>query len=205
VLDHLHLGDRVGQLDDLGRAATAGECDVHMLRARAQGLEHAVERQPAVDQRVGDLVEHHEEEVARQNRGLGLFPAVARQLARAFEILALPAEAVAQAFDGNADLLEHAVLAEARRRHLHELVDLHGLAAAVCAQGEAEGCGALALAVAGVDDDDAAAFAFGLFVGLFAGRGFYLHEGFRSWVFLWCAQATGYFPPRMSPGLRPPP
>jgi hypothetical protein len=70
---------------------------------------------------------------------------------------------------------ERSVLAEARRRHLHELVDLHGLAAAVCPQRQPEGRRALALAVAGVDDHDAAALALGLLVGFLAGRCFDLH------------------------------
>src|SRR3989344_4578914 len=117
VLDQLHLGHGVGQLDDLGGAAAAGEAHVHVLGPIAQGLQHAVERQPAVDQRVGDLVQHHQKMLARQDGGARLFPAVARELGRVLQVLALPAEAVAQPLDGQADLLEHAVLAKARRGH----------------------------------------------------------------------------------------
>jgi hypothetical protein len=51
VLDLHHLGDGVGQLDDLGRAAAARDAHVHMRRPLAQRLQHAVQRQPAVDQR----------------------------------------------------------------------------------------------------------------------------------------------------------
>jgi hypothetical protein len=62
------------------------------------------------------------------------------------------------------------------RRHLHELEDLHRLAAAVGAQRQAEGGRALALAVAGVDDDQTAALALGLFRRAWlAGWGFDLH------------------------------
>src|SRR3989344_1813855 len=75
VLDQLHLGHGVGQLDDLGGAAAAGEAHVHVLGPIAQALQHAVERQPAVDQRVGDLVQHHQKMLARQDGGARLFPA----------------------------------------------------------------------------------------------------------------------------------
>src|SRR3989344_4519273 len=181
VLDQLHLGHGVGQLDDLGGAAAAGEAHVHVLGPIAQGLQHAVERQPAVDQRVGDLVQHHQKMLARQDGGARLFPAVARELGRVLQVLALPAEAVAQPLDGQADLLEHAVLAKARRGHLHELEDLHSLAPAMGAQRQAKGGRAFALAVAGVDDDEAPAFALGFFVAFFGRRGFDLHgvDSFR--------------------------
>ena len=36
MLDHLHLGHRVGQLDDLGRAAATGEHHVHLARPFAR-------------------------------------------------------------------------------------------------------------------------------------------------------------------------
>jgi 2-methylisocitrate lyase-like PEP mutase family enzyme len=67
-----------------------------------------------------------------------------------FEVAALPAEAVAQAFDGHAQLLEDAVLAKACGGHFHELIDLDRLAAAMRAQRQAEGRRAFALARAGV-------------------------------------------------------
>ena len=53
------------------------------------------------------------------------------------------------------------VLAEARARHLHELVDVDPLAAAMRPQRQAEGGRALALAVAGVDQHQPAALAAG--------------------------------------------
>jgi hypothetical protein len=93
---------------------------------------------------------------AGANRRFGTRPAVAGELRRVVEVTALPAEAVAQSLDRHAQLLEHTMLAEARRRHLHELVDLHGLAAAVRAQRQPEGRRALALAVAGVHHQHAA-------------------------------------------------
>jgi hypothetical protein len=39
---------------------------------RRAGVQHVVQRQPAVDQRVGDLVQHHQEMLARQDGGAGL-------------------------------------------------------------------------------------------------------------------------------------
>src|SRR5574337_926256 len=76
VLDQLHLGHRIGHGDDLLGAAPARQAHVHVLGARGQGVQHLGERQPAVDQRVGDLVEHDEEIVAREDGGAGLGPAV---------------------------------------------------------------------------------------------------------------------------------
>jgi hypothetical protein len=87
----------------------------------------------------------------------GLGPAFARQLGRVIQVAALPAETIAQADDGHAQLLEHPVFAKARAGHLHELKDLHRLAATMGTQGQAKGRRALALAVAGVHDQQAAA------------------------------------------------
>jgi hypothetical protein len=110
--------------------------------------------------------------LATQDGRPRLLPAVARQLGGVLQVLALPAEAVAQALDGQADLLEHAVLAKARAGHFHELVNLDRLAAPMRAQRQAEGGRALALAVAGVDDDQAAALALGLVVAFLGGWAF---------------------------------
>src|SRR3989344_1018299 len=177
MLDELHLGDGVGEVDELLRCATAGGPQVDVAGTLAKHLEHFVELKPAVSQRVGDLVEHDHEVLTRQDGGGGTFPAVAGQLGRVLQVLALPAEAIAQAFDGHAQLLEHAVLAEAGRRHLHELVDPDLLATAMGAQGQAEGRGALALAIAGVDEDEAATRAIGFFDLAVNGWFFNLHHG----------------------------
>ena len=117
--------------------------------------------EPAKCQRVGDFVTHHQKIFATQNCRLGFFPAFACQLCRAFQILALPTEAVAQTFYRNADLFKHAVFAKSRRGHLHELKNLDGLAAPGGTQSQAKRCGALALAVSGVDNQNAPALAFG--------------------------------------------
>src|SRR5690606_2492551 len=126
------------------------------------------------------LVEHDHEMPAVEHGGPGALPALARELRRELQILALPAEAVPKAFDGQTELLEHAVLAEARGRHLHELEDANALAmhvrASEGAQRQAEGRRALALAVAGVHDDQAAAFTLGLVVWFVGGWGFDLLE-----------------------------
>ncbi|MDT4876060.1 hypothetical protein FQZ97_1114750 [compost metagenome] len=113
--------------------------------------------------------------ITGEDGSAGLLPAVARQLRGVFEVLALPAETVAQPLDRDADLFEHAVLAETRRGHLHELVDLHRLATTVRAQRQPESGRALAFTVAGVDDHEATALALGFVIGLLARRGFNLH------------------------------
>ena len=186
MFDLRHLGHGVGQVDDLRRAAAAGQDDVNVLGAILQGVQHVVERQPAVDQRVGDLVEHDHEVLAPQDGGFGDFPAVPSQLAGAFEVLAFPAEAVTQPFDGQPQLLEHAVLAKTGAGHLHELENPHFFAmhmgAAKRAQRQPEGSRAFAFAVARVDDDQPAPLALRFVVGFLGGWGFNLHGvSFQDW------------------------
>src|SRR5688572_17036393 len=87
VLDLLHLGHRVGKLDDLRRAAPARDDDVYLLGTAFQGLQHVIQRQPAVDQGIGELVQHDQEVLASQDGGLGLVPAFPGKLARVFQVL----------------------------------------------------------------------------------------------------------------------
>src|SRR5688572_2559796 len=53
VLDLLHLGYGVSEFDDLRRAAAPRDDHVHVLGPGLQGLQHVVQRQPAVDQGIG--------------------------------------------------------------------------------------------------------------------------------------------------------
>ena len=92
-----------------------------------------------------------------------------------FQVLTLPAKAVAQPFNGNTDLLKHAVFAKTGAGHFHKLVNLDRFATAMRAQGQAKRGGAFAFAVASVDDDNAATFALGFVVGFLSGWGFDLH------------------------------
>ena len=124
-----------------------------------QGVQHIVQRHPAVNQRVGDFVQRDHEVLTALDGRLGFLPAIACQLRAVFQILAFPAKAVAQAFDGNAQLFKHAVFTKARRRHFHELKNLHLLCASVGAQSQAKSRSAFALAVAGVDNNEAAPLA----------------------------------------------
>ena len=91
------------------------------------------------------------------------------------QVLAFPAETVAQAFDGYAQCFKHAVFTKARTGHFHELVDLDRFGTAMGAQRQAKGCRAFALAVAGVDDHDAAPFTLGFGIGFGGGWSFNLH------------------------------
>jgi hypothetical protein len=157
----------------------------------AQHIQHGLQIEPAIADRIRDLIEHDQEVLTGHDGGCSTLPAFSGQLRRVRQILALPAEAVAQSLNRHADLLEHAVLAKARRRHLHELVDLDGLAASVCAHGQAKGCRALAFAIAGVDEDESATLALRL-LGLAVDGGlFNVHlrpfrgETMRPWPLDW--------------------
>ncbi|MPM62453.1 hypothetical protein SDC9_109325 [bioreactor metagenome] len=137
---------------------------MHVARALGQRGQHRLKWQPAVDQRIGDFVEHHQKMLARHDRRTCALPAIARQLRGMLQIAALPTEAIAQSFNRKADALEHAVFTKARGRHLHELEDLDALAASMRAQRKPE-CGrALALAVARVHDQQATPLAVWLLV-----------------------------------------
>jgi hypothetical protein len=80
VLDLGHFRNRIGQLDNFGRASPASDNDMHTWRALAQRLQHLLQRQPAVDQGLGQLVEQDHERLASQYVGAGFSPALARKL-----------------------------------------------------------------------------------------------------------------------------
>ena len=116
---------------------------------------------------------------------MALTEAVARELARAFQILAIPAKTVAHAFNRNANLFKHAVLAKAGGGHFHELEDLDFLAmhmgAAKGAQCEPKRGSAFAFPVTRVDDQQAPPLTLGFFIGLVFGRCFDLHGKSPNW------------------------
>src|SRR5690606_19275670 len=112
MLDHAHLGDSIGQIDDFLGTPPAGQTHMYVARALGQRIEHVLQGNPAIDQRVGDLIQYDKEMPPVKNRLPGPVPAIARELRRMLQVFAFPAEAIAQAFYRNADLLEHAVLAE---------------------------------------------------------------------------------------------
>lgn len=55
-----------------------------------QGLQHILQRQPAVDERVSDFIQHHEKMLAIQNGRARFLPALARQFGGFLNILAHP-------------------------------------------------------------------------------------------------------------------
>jgi hypothetical protein len=93
-----------------------------------------------------------------------------------FEVFAFPAKAVAQAFDGNTELLKHAMLAKASRWHFHELVNLHGFAAPMRTQGQTKRCGTFAFAITRVDDEQATSRRLRRDTRVINGRLFDVHE-----------------------------
>src|SRR5262245_30655083 len=60
VLQHLHLGDEVGDLDQLVGSVASGNDDMHMIRPlRLQELEDLGNRQILIPEHNVQLVEHH--------------------------------------------------------------------------------------------------------------------------------------------------
>ena len=84
MLGEPHLRDGIGDLDDLGRTASAGNDHVHMRWPRAKRGEHGLEGKPTVDERISHFVEH-DQKMLTSCDGLGrTFPAsgTARDLER---------------------------------------------------------------------------------------------------------------------------
>src|SRR6185437_15792151 len=89
--------------------------------------------QPAVDDRIRQLIEHHEKVLSPRDRLRRAQPSGAGQRRRSLQVLALPAEAITEPLELDSELIEGAVLAEASDSHFHELKEAHGLAPAVSA------------------------------------------------------------------------
>ena len=128
---------------------------MHFFGTVTQHLDHFGQRHPAIDQGISQLVQHHEEVLTAVDGLSRTSPALTGQLRRVLQVLALPAEAIAQAFDRQVEFFKGAVFTKARAGHLHELKDLDGFASALGANGQAKGGGALAFAIARVDDQQA--------------------------------------------------
>src|SRR5579875_1871972 len=87
VLDLAHLGDQVGELDQLGRRVTAGDHDVLETWPLAQRGHDVIERNPAPVDRIGHLVEQQELIALLGARPLDLLPSGAGELGRVAQIL----------------------------------------------------------------------------------------------------------------------
>ena len=157
MLDHLHLGDQIGGLDQrLGRVA-AGDDDVDVGRlVVAQERDHFVDRQIVVAEHDVEFVEQHDLVLAGGDDRLGALPGGAGRGEVALAILGLPGEALAHRVDRHevAEFLQRDALAGLPLA-LDELDDGDRHAVAEGAEDHAEGGRRLALALAGVDDQQA--------------------------------------------------
>ena len=121
VLDLAQLGDRVGQLDQLGCGVPARGHDVRARGAAADAGHHVVDRDPAVADGVGQLVEDEQVEVARRQLGPGHLPGVAALGRRLVEVGRLPREAVAQGVPLDTEMVGELALTDLPLPTLHEL------------------------------------------------------------------------------------
>src|SRR3990172_884040 len=154
VFDLAHLGDEIGVVDEFLRGVAAGDDDVGALGALLQEVDDLAGGEPAVGERVGELVESDDVVVARGDLLLALLPEVAGEGLVLLDVLREPGEAAAQRDDLHAYLLCRPVFAVVAGGGLDELEHADVVAAAPGAKEDAEGGGGLALAVAGVDDDE---------------------------------------------------
>src|SRR5476649_667778 len=156
VLDHFHLGDRVGDGDQLGRRAATGDDDVLHRRALQQIGDDVVDVEIAVFQRDVQFVEQHQTYRGIGQELLGLDPCQPGFFDVAFAVLRLPGVAFTHRVEADffGEAAQEFFLA-GRHRAFDELHhgDLHPVAHG--AHHHAEAAGAFAFAVAGVDDDDA--------------------------------------------------
>ena len=96
VLDLAHLRDEVGVVDQLLRRVAAGDDDVRARRARLQELDHLVGREPAVRERVRELVERDDVVLAGGDLRLAVLPQLARERLVLLDVLRQPGEAAAE-------------------------------------------------------------------------------------------------------------
>src|SRR3954470_2896133 len=149
MLDQRHLGDEIGDLDQLVLGVAAGEHDMrHRRLLRREEIDNLRDVEIVVAQRDVDLVEHDHAEILVEDQLLGLLPAGAGGRDVAGAVLRLPGKAFAHG-------VELAEVAEMAREHaalagipgaLDELHDRAGEAVGATADDHAEGGGGLALA-----------------------------------------------------------
>src|SRR6185437_12797939 len=128
VLDGIHLSHGVGDLDQLRWAASPGDQHVHLSRSIAQYRHHVGNRHPPVDDGIRQLIENDEKVPSFRDGLCRAQPPGPGERSRALQILALPAESIAEPLELDSELIEGAVLTEACDSHLHELKEAHGLA-----------------------------------------------------------------------------
>src|SRR3954451_19227838 len=90
VLDLVHLGHQVGGGDELCRGVAAGDDDVLEAGAVGERFDDLVLGDPAVFDRVGELVEQEELVALVVYAALDLLPAGARLVSRPAEYLGKP-------------------------------------------------------------------------------------------------------------------
>src|SRR5436305_5216495 len=149
VLDLAHLGDGVGQGDDLLGRIPAGDDDVGLGRPPGQPGDDLVDRNPAVLHRVGELVQDQQVVVARGQLVAGHLPGVPALGRRLVQIGGLPGEAVAQGVPLDAEVVGQLALARLPLAALAELDHADPPAASPAPAHHPEGGRRLALPVAG--------------------------------------------------------
>src|SRR6516164_4388596 len=158
VLHQRHLGDEIGNVDQLLLGIAAGEHDMRHLRFRClQEIDDLVHVEVIVAQRDIDLVEHDHAQACVADQRFRFLPACPRGGDVAGAVLRFPGKAFAHR-------VELAELAEMRGQQpslagipgaLDELHDRTGKAVRDAAQDHAEGGGGFSLSRAGMDDDQA--------------------------------------------------
>src|SRR5580704_11746385 len=156
MFDGVHLGHGVRDRNQLRGAASPGDNDMHVGGPCTQCFNDHADVDPAVEQWVGQLIEHHKKMLTACERLCRQHPAGTRQLCRTIQIPALPAKSIAETLEGNPELLQSSVFSEACDADLHELEEADRLAAPVCTHREADRRCGLTLAVARVDDQQTA-------------------------------------------------
>src|SRR4051794_1020547 len=153
VLDLVHLGHQVGGRDELRRGVAAGDDDVLEAGAVGERLDDLVLGDPAVLDRVGELVEQQELVALVAYAALDLLPAGACPVGRLVEVLGEPGPAVAHLLPLDpAERLRGLRLADLPLAGLDELEDAAAVAARPRAHQHPERGRRLALAVAGEHD-----------------------------------------------------
>src|SRR3954467_202427 len=153
VLDLVDLGHQVGGGDELRRGVAAGDDDVLEAGAPGERLDDLLLGDPAVLDRVGELVEQQELVALGLDAALDLRPALARLVGRLFQVAADPRPAVAHLLPLDpAELLRRLRLADLPLARLHELEDAAAIVARPGAEQHPERGRGLALAVARDDD-----------------------------------------------------
>src|SRR4051794_20789397 len=153
MLDLVHLGDEVGGGDKAWRCVATGHDDVLEAGPPLERGHDLVLRDPAVLDRIGELVEQQELVSLARDATLDLLPAGACLVGRLLEVLREPGPAVAHLLPLDpAERLRGLRLADLPLAGLDELEDAAAVAARPRAHQHPERGRRLALAVAGEHD-----------------------------------------------------